>query len=225
MHSKILISFLFIIVLIDLSGCGHKVEKRIYDEVVIESPLKAAWQGAGDPHAALHSTTAGAPMPMVTDPDLLKSAAGVPLTWKTPEGWREFPGSGFRLVTFKAGEGGEAVETSIVSLSGEAGGIEPNLLRWMNQINLKAPSDGLLDFLKNKEAYTPEYTKAGNTPIRLIDFTQLQKDLSPASPSIYANIIETPDATIFIKMTGSINAIARHKKEFQSLSSSIKFKE
>ena len=227
MHSndqKILIFGLIPLTIAALSSCGHKNEKRVYQEIVIESPLKAAWQGTGDPHAALHSTTAGVPMLAETEQAFLSSSAHVPLTWKTPEGWQELPGSGFRLVTFKAGENGEAIECSIVSLSGEAGGIEANLLRWMTQINLKAPSDGILDFLKENGTYIPGDSMAGHLPINYIDFTQLQKSAAPATPSMYAGIIEGPDSTIFVKMTGSLKAIKEHTKKFQTLSHSIELK-
>jgi hypothetical protein len=218
MNRRIII-FLFIFI---AAGCGHQESKHVYDEVVIESSLKAKWEGTGDPHASLHSTTAGAPMSGVLDPELLKSAAQIPLTWKAPSGWQEFPGSGFRLVTFKAGEGEDAIECSIVSLSGEAGGIEANLVRWMTQINLKAPSDGVLEFLKNEHAFTPSPVQ--NMPMDLVDFTALQKDSPDTTPSMYVHIINTPEATIFIKMTGTIKAIKKHAPEFFDLSTSIRLK-
>ena len=223
-HSKkIIIGLIFIVTIMGTGGCGRKVEKRVYEEIVIESPLKASWQGSGDPHASLHITTAGAPMTTVADPELLKSSANVPLTWKAPEGWQEFPGRGFRLVTFETGEGEEAVETSIVSLSGEAGGIEANLIRWMRQINLAVPTDTpIVDFLKKQNVFIPSPVE--NMPMDLVDFTVLQKNFPDTAASIYVHIIRTPEATIFIKMTGTIKAIRKHRPEFIDLSTSIRLK-
>jgi hypothetical protein len=184
-------------VLIGLTGCGPEPQKRVYQEIVIESPQTAVWSGTGDPHAGLQGNMpnmpAETPMPQSVIPEgLLNSKTDVPLTWEKPGPWQEFPGSGFRVVTFKAGEGDDAIECSIVSLSGAAGGVEANLIRWMTQINLKAPSDDLLEFLKKEGAYLP-----GDT-WQLIDFTKLQKDLPPTTPSMYVNILQLPDSTVFV---------------------------
>jgi len=222
MKTKILMTSFM---LLGLLGCEGKAQKRTYQEIVIESPLKAAWQGSGDPHASLKSAGTDALMSTVQDQELLNSSADTPLDWQTPVGWQELPGSGFRLVTFKSGEGDTAIDCSIVSLSGAAGGIEANLMRWMGQIGLQAPDEGLIDFLKKSGAYVPEHAKANGIPIHGVDFTPLQKNLPDTTPSMYVNIMETPQATIFIKMTGSIDALAKNKKKFESLSRSMTIKE
>lgn len=160
---------------------------------------------------------------------LLESLADVPLIWQKPESWQEYPGSGFRLVTFNAGEGGDAIECTIVSLSGAAGGIEANLIRWMQQINLNVPAGTpVLEYLKKNEAYMPGYATAGGWLINFIEFAKLQKNVAPDAPSMQVSIITSPDksmdSTIFVKMTGTIDALSKHKDEFQFLSNSIKLK-
>ena len=59
------------------------------------------------------------------------------LKWETPEMWTEVKGHSMRLASFTVpttkGEG----DLSITTFSGESGGIEANVNRWLGQIGLE----------------------------------------------------------------------------------------
>jgi hypothetical protein len=76
------------------------------------------------------------------------------LTWTTPAGWVEKPGSGFRYATFVIpGPGGQTGDLSITQLSGVAGGLLGNINRWRGQIGL--PPIAEADLPKESRAIVP----------------------------------------------------------------------
>lgn len=145
-----------------------------------------------------------------------------PLAWKAPSGWTEIKGSGMRMATFKNADQDNPVEVTIVSLGGQAGGLEPNVTRWMRQINIDVPGAEQLDaFIKGQEKIKTD----SGLPAMFVDLTQLQKDAQPNAPSLVAVVIERDNAQIFVKMTGSKQAVLANLKTFRSLVSSIKVNE
>ncbi len=60
-----------------------------------------------------------------------------PLTWKAPNGWKEFPGGGMRAVTFRMEPNGRPLELTVIPLDREAdSSILENVNRWRKQIAL-----------------------------------------------------------------------------------------
>jgi hypothetical protein len=144
------------------------------------------------------------------------SVARPPLSWQTPKGWLERKGSGMRLATFSAQDQNNAIECSIVSLGGQAGGFESNVIRWMKQINVNVPSDGQFkEFLSRQSTIK----STGNFPLTVIDLTELTE--GEKTPSMIAAIAELPDMTIFVKMTGSKEALAENRDRFSELCESL----
>lgn len=231
-------------------GNAGAVEKRTFREVNIEPEEEQVSEQADphalmgempddDIHAAFRKNQGSAPdmgaMPdddihkqfktgpsmsggMAMDPALMNSVAPTALSWTTPEGWQEEKGSGMRIATFKAGEGASAVETSVISLAGGAGGMTANVGRWMGQLNLEVPSaDKLDEFIARQETL-----KTGSgLSVTVIDFTQLQKDAAADAPSMIAAVLEGSGNQVFIKMTGSKEAVSRNSDAFRSLVSSL----
>lgn len=59
------------------------------------------------------------------------------VSWTTPKGWQEKPGSGFRYATFVVpGSGGATADLSVTVLEGDAGGTLSNINRWRGQLGL-----------------------------------------------------------------------------------------
>ena len=124
-----------------------------------------------------------------------------------------------RVATFKAGEGKTAVETSVISLAGAAGGMAANVTRWMGQLGMDAPSGaGLDEFLAKQE----KITTASGLSVTIIDFTQLQTGAPADSDSMIAAVVEGSANQVFIKMTGSKEAVTGHYEAFKALVSSLK---
>jgi len=163
---------MFVLALI-LTSCGQQVNSREYDEIIITPPLKHHIGLNGDPHAFMKDAP---PMRMAdaqNDPQLQKaldaSVAKTPLSWRTPEGWSEERGSGMRMVTFRAKDDTGGIECSIVTLGGQAGGLQSNVIRWMKQINIDVPSSVKLNqFLSRQETLKAE----GGFNIKIIDLTE-----------------------------------------------------
>lgn len=207
-----------------LQGCQNPDKPRRYHEVFIDTPPKTT-SSDSDPHAF---------MKMMPNDDIhanlrfndselqgkiMDSVTSTPLSWTTPQGWLEKKGSGMRLVTFINADDTAPIETTIVSLAGEAGGIAANAIRWIQQLKMPVPSDQeLKNFLDSQEKIQ---TPSG-LPMMLMDFTQLQKDAEPTTASMIAAIVEGQQTQIFVKMTGSKQAVLKNLMLFKSLLQSLK---
>lgn len=146
-------------------------------------------------------------------------AGGPPLSWATPEGWQEIPGSGMRMVTFRSADTKDPVECALISLAGAAGGLESNAARWMQQVNIVVPeAPDMEEFLAAQKKIKIQ----GGFDATIIDLTQLQSKDDLESPSMAAAIITLPDMTVFVKMTGSRGAVLKNKNRFEALCESLK---
>ena len=140
------------------------------------------------------------------------------LDWQTPPGWQEQPASGMRLATFHLISDPREIDCSIVSLAGMAGGLEANLSRWMEQIGLKSSSDRLQQLMNAQESLKIQ----DGQEARIYDFTSLQKNAPISDKSMIAGIISSPGVTLFVKMTGSIEAVRQNRKDFLDFVKSIR---
>ena len=110
-----------------------------------------------DIHRGLKSKGGMTPsMSMPSDPLMQKNLEAsidrTPLLWQTPQNWSEQKGNGMRLATFTAGAGSQSIETTIISLGGQAGGISSNVVRWINQLQLPGLDDSSLQkFIQSQE--------------------------------------------------------------------------
>jgi len=141
------------------------------------------------------------------------------LVWDVPSGWTQEAGNAMRLVSFHVVSDPQAIDCSIVSLGGMAGGIEANLSRWMKQIDLVISDEEFDRFLRfGPQAVT---TKTGGSAATY-DFTQLQKEADGSMHSMIVAVLYLSDATVFIKMAGSIEALKANHQQFLSLIQSIR---
>ncbi len=190
-------------------GCEQKPQVRHYTEMMIEvAPLPRM---TADPHAGIDMEMA-TPMPTAND------AVGSKIAWDVPAGWQQEAGNSMRLATFHLASDPKAFDCSIVSLGGMAGGIEANLSRWMKQINLETSEEEFSQFLRSAQALK---TKTGKA-IALYDFTHLQKDADGKMPSILAAVLYLGDATVFVKLSGSIDALKTNRQQFIKLTESVR---
>ena len=174
--------------------------------------------GSGRPMMAVRLPMGGA-VDQQTQKMLEASVARPPLAWATPEGWQELPGSGMRLATFRSADTGDPVECALISLAGDAGGVESNAARWMQQVNIAVPDAPAMEkFLAaQKKIKTPDGFDA-----TVLDLTQLQSQDDLESPSMAAAIITLPDMTVFVKMTGTRGAVLKNRDQFEALCESLK---
>ncbi|MBI4376179.1 MAG: hypothetical protein HY549_06975 [Elusimicrobia bacterium] len=129
------------------------------------------------------------------------------LHWKAPEGWKEEPGSGMRVASFRTPLG---AELSVVSLPGEAGGALANVNRWRGQLGLKEIA---------AEGLASSSRKLG-TPIGealLVDINPNRK----AGLRMLAAILSFRDQSWFFKMTGDSKAVEQAASGFESFLRSL----
>jgi len=199
-----------------VAACGQQnVKKREYEEIVISEPKPM--MDHTDPHAFMKGAGGGTPNMDAELPPAAKPA----ISWESPKGWKETKGSSMRLASFSTGmdDPQNYIECSIVSLGGQAGGLSANVARWMRQINLSVSDSKQLDeFLENSERIK---TKS-DLPVTMIDFTKLQSSEDEGASSMIAAIIQLTDLTVFLKMTGSKEAVLNNKEEFRVLVNSVK---
>ena len=183
---------LLVAVVAALAACAREPRVREYDEVVIKpSPVEAAFDGSG--------AVSGRPGPLV---------------WQTPPAWQELPGDGIRLAAFRFEQGDRRAETTVVMLGGAAGGVEANVVRWLDQLGMQLTGEELAQFLAAGE---PVSTRDG-TRLTVYDFTRLA---SPDGNSILAAVGPVLDQTLFVKMAGDGSLLAAARDDFMSLVASL----
>ena len=165
---------------------------REYDEVVIKpSAVEDAFDGSG---AARGSSA--------------------PLVWKTPPAWQELPRDGIRLGAFRLEQGGRSVETTVVMLGGPAGGVEANVIRWLDQLGLQLTGEDLAQFLAAGE---PVSTGDGMR-LTMYDFTRIE---APRGDSMLVAVGPVLDQTLFVKMSGDEALVAAARADFMNLVASL----
>ncbi len=230
--------FIFLTVLF-LSSCEKPEAFRTYSEVVVDSSKDtSATNAITDPHAGLNMDFSGS-MPGMdnnTDPHAgftkeqlaqmlaqsgVKNVSQSPMSWTLPETWQEKPATGMRIASFVSKNDASAFDCSIVALGAGAGGLEPNIIRWLGQLNLTQPPEKeLKDFIESQEKVNLDE----NFVALLVDFTSLQRKSDDKTPSMLAAIIETTDQRIFVKMTGSKETIIQQSQVFKTFVKSLKFR-
>ena len=179
-------------VAVAVTACAREPRVREYDEVVIKrSPVEAAFDGSG--------AAARAPAPLV---------------WQTPPAWQELPGDGIRLAAFRFEQGGRRVETTVVMLGGTAGGVEANVVRWLDQLGLQLGGDELAQFLAGGE----RVTTGDGVSLTMYDFTRLA---STGGESMLVAVGPVRDQTLFVKMSGHESLVAAARADFMSLVASL----
>lgn len=203
-------------VLVGLSSCEKAEQKRTYEEVVTQPPpdpqklLQEMIARGEDPHAFLNTH------PM--NEENVSKDTHAPVTWKVPGGWKEKTAGGMRLASFIS-ETDPHLDVSIVSLSGEAGGISANINRWLGQLHLPVFDDATLQpFLSKQEKFFSD----GGLLVTLVDFSALLPKDDQSLPGMLAAIVELSDQTVFVKMTGTIGEINKNRELFRKLCQSLK---
>ena len=175
-----------------VAACSREPRVREYDEVVIKpSAVEAAFDGSGT-----------------------GAITGAPLVWQTPAAWQELPGDGIRLAAFRLDRNDRRVETTVVMLGGAAGGLQANVVRWLDQLGLQLTGEELAQFLAAGE---PVAARDGMR-LTVYDFTRLA---SPDGNSMLAAVGPVLDQTLFVKMSGDGALVAAARADFMSLVASL----
>lgn len=179
-----------------LSGCGrHEPRITTYQEIRVTPPTAQTAQTAHPP------------------------ATAPSLKWHLPENWSEAPGGGMRLASFSPPAWEGLGQGSVILLGGDAGGLEANLRRWMQQIKLQPPDETA--FQAFLAGLAPKTTRGG-FPCVLVDFgALLDPAADPSTPSMLAAAVTLQDQTAFFKLTGPADKLAAQRASFEQFCLSV----
>ena len=232
------LSLLFVGIIF-FSSCEKSQSPRTYCEITDDSGYNpVTTNDQSDPHAGLdlgpnaqtQQMPNGDPHAGFTKEQLaqmlgsaqMTNSTESPVVWTLPQGWQQKPATGMRIASFTSKTEDSAFDCSIVALAGAAGGLEPNIIRWLGQINIVVPPENeLKNFIDKQEKVSLDK----NLSALLVDFTSLQKKSDQSTPSMLAAVIETPAQRIFVKLTGSKQKVLEQAKNFKIFVQSLKFKE
>ena len=145
-----------------------------------------------------------------TDNDQQQKNNPTKLFWDKPESWIPSEGSSMRLASFAIPYSGGSGDLSVVQLGGTGGGLESNVNRWRNQLNLESLS--LIEIEKNivnKEGVMGIYS------VIIIMNEAIDSAFMCAIISAYKN-------TIFIKLSLRPKGITEVEDDFIAFCSSLK---
>lgn len=163
-------------------------------------------------HAGLKGKAAGAPIGAAAAAGAETSAR---LSWQLPKGWTAEPGSGMYYAIIKTSAEASANEVGVLSLPGEAGGLQANTERWMGQLGLRASAAEVSSLLSKSR----RFKSTGNLDVTLLDFSPLVKEDEAASMMVA--IAKPAGDSYFIKMVGKKSALARQSRDFAALCNTL----
>jgi hypothetical protein len=129
--------------------------------------------------------------------------------WTVPSHWESVPASGFKLAQFKVpGKQGPDANISIVTLSGNAGGLLANINRWRGQLGLGPITQ------KEVNAYT-DRKKMGAFDMHLLDIRGEDVALSVnAQKRFLVSVFRVDGDSYFIKFSGESSQLELEKEVF-----------
>ncbi|PIE02722.1 MAG: hypothetical protein CSA81_06085 [Acidobacteria bacterium] len=130
--------------------------------------------------------------------------------WNVPETWQETTASSMHLAAFTAPyEGGEA-SISIMTLSGDGGGLLLNVNRWLNQLDLKPVEESALVDMAHKMK-----SESGS-----FSLFHLANDSKPEK-AFLISVYTLPSKTLFIKLIAPAKATEALQPDFEAFCQSI----
>ncbi len=140
---------------------------------------------------------------------------GNPAKWVKPEGWSEQPLSEMRLGSFKLdGPDATSADVSVTAFPGDAGGLAPNVNRWRTQLQLPPMEEDQLQ-------QTIQRTEVEGVQTDLVDIRTPAN--APKQSRILGAVLETPERTWFVKMTGSPELLEGQRQKFLDFVKSFRF--
>ena len=143
--------------------------------------------------------------------DLNKTTEHAELIWEKPDSWIPSEGSSMRIASFAIPYSGGTGDLSVIQLSGTGGGIESNVNRWRQQLDLESQS--LIEIennITNRQGLLGEYS-----------FLQIINQ--KIDSAFLCAVIPTKNHTIFVKLSLRHIGIGEVEDDFISFCSSLNF--
>lgn len=145
------------------------------------------------------------------DSEPREDRARLPLTYRTPPGWKEVPAQdGISLAAFQAGEGNQMARVTITTAGGN---LADNVNRWRAQVGLGPVSD---------EQIARDCRPIDVDRVRG-QYVDLAGPESAGGTRILAVLAKRDDITWFFKMRGPADVVGRQKAAFEAFIGSVRF--
>jgi len=171
--------------------------------------------GAAIPDIPAHAGLAGKAAAGAATSGAASAEASAHLAWQLPKGWTAQPGSGMYYAIIKTSADPSASEIGVLSLPGEAGGLQANAERWMGQLGLHPAAGEVSSFVSNSR----RFKSTGNLDVTLLDFGSAVK--GDDGSSMIVAIAKPAGDSYFLKMVGKKSVLAKHSQEFASLCNTL----
>ena len=130
-----------------------------------------------------------------------------PLKFKKPEGWVEERNTGqFAMVAFTVADGGKKARVTVTAAGGD---LDANVNRWRGEVGL--PEQTEAEVQKSLRS-----TTVVGHPAFLVELT------GPQGKSTLGVICPIEDASLFVKMMGDSELVAKQKPAFEAFVASLK---
>jgi len=140
---------------------------------------------------------------------------GLSARWAKPDGWSEQPVSEMRLGSFKVnGPDAASADVSVTAFPGDAGGLVSNVNRWRGQLELPQLEE-------NQLRQTIQQREIQGAPVYFVDLQTVEN--SPKPSRILGAVMERPDRTWFVKMTGPPALLESQRQNFFDFVTSFQF--
>jgi len=141
------------------------------------------------------------------------------LRWVAPDTWHKGEDKPMRLATYIVNDGPDA-ECVLSVLSGDAGGVMPNLNRWRGQLGLPPLGE------KERNELIPMKLLGAEAVYMECSGNTLSVDGEASSARTLLGVVcPLAEYTLFVKMTGPMVIIEREKAHFMAFINSMSFEE
>jgi hypothetical protein len=146
---------------------------------------------------------------------LVPPAARHSAKWAKPDGWSEEPVTEMRLGSFKVGgPNSTSADVSVVAFPGDAGGLVANINRWRGQLELPSLEEEQMRQLIQQ-------IEVQGAPVYLVDLQTAENSSKPSR--VLGAVLERPDRTWFVKMTGPPALVDSQRQNFFDFVKSFRF--
>jgi hypothetical protein len=146
---------------------------------------------------------------------LVPPAAQHTAKWLKPDEWSEQSATEMRLGSFKvAGPNSTSADVSVVAFPGDAGGLVANINRWRGQLELPSLEE-------QQMRQSIQQIEVQGAPVYLVDLQTAEN--SPKPSRVLGAVLERPDRTWFVKMTGPPALLESQRQKFFDFVKSFRF--
>ncbi|MBL0059479.1 MAG: hypothetical protein IPP35_10310 [Elusimicrobia bacterium] len=232
-YNKKVKKFIWFLLAVLLVGCGRDEMQtyRVPKEPEATLPLSGEMPPSDLPGGHVHTPPGKADLPpghpeIGNDMGLANAAAQglVPpsapsgeVTWTTPRGWVEKPGSGFRYASFVVpGPEGLTGDLSVTVLEGGGGDLLANVNRWRGQI-------GLADLSADQLPTQTQSIHPAGRAMTLVDFLSEGNLIDGKyKKRLLSAVFSSDGKTWFFKLVGEDRLVESAKGDFLKFLESLK---